>query len=149
MNLQGNKFFQIISPQSVASSATVTSNQFDTVGFDELQIMITRETHATGVLSALTLQQSDTTDATNFANVTGYVAGTDFTLASIAPGTNTATATPAVFNFDLRGKKRYFRINATPSVAAGYMSATAQLSRASVTPITAANAGVTVLVNPS
>jgi len=70
-------------------------------------------------------------------------------VASIIGGTSQAAAQPAVFNIDLRGKKRYFRCKVTPAGTTSLVGATAILARAAAAPITAANANVTQLVNPS
>jgi hypothetical protein len=87
---------------------------------------------------------------TNFAAVTGYVAGTDWTLASLTGGTNAATEKAAgVFNIDLRGKKRYFRVLVTNGGATGIVGITGTLARGEQAPITATNQNAGVVVNPS
>jgi len=95
----------------------------------------------------LTIQQSDTTDASNFATTTGLVAGTDYTVADAIGGTSTAvTNVSFVANIDLRGKKRYFRVIVTPATAAGYVAAHAILGKGEVSAPDSA-AGVAELVN--
>ena len=147
MNLQGLKHVVAIATQSLATTATATGNSIDTKGYDELQIVLVRATHASDAITTFTIEQSD--DDSTYATVTGYVQGTDYTVASIIGGTSQAAAQPAVFNIDLRGKKRYFRCKVTPATSTSLVGATAILARAAQAPITAANANVTQLVNPT
>lgn len=145
----GLKHANLIAIQSVATNATVTSNQIDTLGYNELQICVMRESHATGAFSALTIQQSDTTDATNFATTSGLVAGTDYTVADAIGGTSAAvTNVSFVANIDLRGKKRYFRVLATPSVATGYVAGHAILGKGEVSAADSAAGAAEFVVAP-
>jgi|GEM_PF-2364282 len=131
-SLQGVKHQNLISPQSIASNATVTSINIDTSGFSELQICVMRESHATAGFSALTIQQSDDTVASNFATVTGLVAGTDYTSASAIGGTSSSvTNVSFVANVDLRGKKRFFRVLVTPATASASVAGHVILARGS------------------
>lgn len=146
-HFQGLKHINAITIQSCASNATVTSNVIDTLGFSEMEICVLRETHATGAFSALTIQSSDDTVATNFATVSGLVAGTDYTVGDAIGGTGTAvTNISFVANVDLRGKKRYFRLLVTPSAATGYVSAHVLLAKGAVSAADSA-AGAAELVN--
>jgi len=54
-----------------------------------------------------------------------------------------------VFNIDLRGKKRYFRVLVTNGAATGIVGITGTLARAEQAPITATNQNAGVVVNPS
>jgi len=117
-SLQGVKHQSLVSPRTCASDATITSLAVDTSGFSELQICVMRQSHtATNAgFSALTIQQSDDTVATNFATVSGLVAGTDYTVTAAIGGTSSSvTNVSFVANVDLRGKKRYFRVLLTPA----------------------------------
>jgi len=148
-SLQNLKHFNIIPAQNVTTSATIASNTVDTKGYDDLQIVFTRVTSAAAdAMTSFAIQSADEDAASAFAAVTGYVSGTDYTLASIVGGANTAAAKPSVFNIDLRGKKRYFRIQ-LQTATAGYIAATASLGRAEQSPITASTQGCAVVVNPS
>ena len=150
MNLQGLKSVCPLGPISFSAAGTAISASVDTKGYEELQLVVTKTTHATDYITVLTIQQSDDTVLTNFAAVTGYVAGTDWTLASLTGGTNAATEKAAgVFNIDLRGKKRYFRVLVTNGAATGIVGITGTLARGSEAPITATNQNAGVVVNPS
>jgi len=150
MNLQGLKSVCPLGPISFTAAGTAISASVDAKGYEELQLVVTKTTHASDYITVFNIQQSDDTVLTNFAAVTGYVAGTDWTLASLTGGTNAATEKAAgVFNIDLRGKKRYFRVLVTNGAATGIVGITGTLARAEQAPITATNQNAGVVVNPS
>ena len=150
MNLQGLKSVVALGPISFTAAGTAISASVDCKGYEELQLVVTKTTHASDYITVLNIQQSDDTVLTNFAAVTGYVAGTDWTLASLTGGTNAATEKAAgVFNIDLRGKKRYFRVLVTNGGATGIIGITGTLARAEQAPITATLQNAGVVVNPS
>ena len=150
MNLQALKSVVALGPISFSAAGTAISASIDTKAYEELQLVVTKTTHATDYITVLTIQQSDDTVLTNFAAVTGYVAGTDWTLASLTGGTNAASEKAAgVFNIDLRGKKRYFRVLVTNGGVTGVIGITGTLARAEQAPITATLQNAGVVVNPS
>jgi hypothetical protein len=150
MNLQGLKSVVALGPISFTAAGTAISASVDAKGYEELQLVVTKTTHASDYITVFNIQQSDDTVLTNFAAVTGYVAGTDWTLASLTSGTNAATEKAAgVFNIDLRGKKRYFRVLVTNGAATGIVGITGTLARAEQAPITATLQNAGVVVNPS
>ena len=150
MNLQGLKSVVALGPVSMTAAAVLTSASIDAKAYEELQFVVTKTTHATDYITSFVIQQSDTDVASNYAAVTGYVAGTDWTLASLTGGTNAATEKAAgVFNIDLRGKKRYFRVVVTNGGATGVVGITGTLARGEQAPITATLQNAGVVVNPS
>ena len=150
MNLQGLKSVCPLGPIAFTAAGVATSANIDCKGYEELQLVVTKTTHSNDYITVLTIQQSDDTVVTNFATVSGYVVGTDYTLASLTGGTNAAAEKAAgVFNIDLRGKKRYFRVLVTNGGVAGVIGITGTLARAEQAPITATNQNAGVVVNPS
>jgi len=150
MSLQALKSVCPLGPVSLTAAGVATSATIDTKGYDELQLVVTKTTHATDYITTLQIQQSDTDVASNYSTITGYVQATDFVLASLTGGTNAATEKAAgVFNIDLRGKKRYFRVLVTNGGATGVVGITGTLARGEQAPITATNQNAGVVVNPS
>ncbi len=150
MQLQGTKHVVAVGPISATAAGTITSTSIDTLGYDELQLVFTKTTHATDAIATLTIQHADSDSATNYGTITGYVVGTDYTAASLSGGTNAASEkAAAVFNFDLRGKKRFFRCLLVNGTATGILGVTGTLARGGAAPISATNINASVVVNPS
>jgi hypothetical protein len=150
MNLQGLKSVVALGPVSLTAAGVATSATIDAKGYEELQLVVTRTTHSNDYITTLTIQNSDTDVASNFATITGYVQGTDYSAASLSGGTNAATEKAAgVFNLDLRGKKRYFRVSVTNGAVAAVIGVTGTLARPEQAPITATLQNASVVVNPS
>lgn len=132
MRLQAAAHMTLITPQSAATNATITSQLLDCKGYDEAKIVIWSQSSqsATNTWNTLNLQEADTTDSTNFNNITGFVGGTDFTAPNLSTSVAAVNAVDyAEFNVDLRKRKRYLRIQATNSSEARLLSATALLGR--------------------
>jgi len=132
----------LVTPASFTNGATA-SGYVDTKGYDYVEIEITAATAnvVSNSPSVCKLQESDTTDATNFADITGAVGGTSFTIG------NDLTSLPnqRAFCVDLRGRKRYIQVVVSPRTTQ-IMSVTAQLGRGEQAPVTATKAGVQALV---
>jgi hypothetical protein len=139
-----------IQPKAVLAIASVSktngataSGYVDTLGYKHLslQLWATTADVVSNKPSVLKLQHSDTTDATNFADITGGIGGTDFTI----PAADTTNANGYLFNVDLHGKKRYIGLAVSPRTTQTVL-ATGVLTRAKEAPITATKAGVLALV---
>jgi hypothetical protein len=130
-------------PAAIVDNAAFTTAEIDTViggvKYNYLTVLVSFGAMDIAV-SAMALQHSDTSGS-NFANVTGFVGGTDFTLPSA-----TADNTIYAFQVDLRGKRRYFDLSLTGGngSAGTFCSVMAILSQAEETPITAAQKGFAV-----
>jgi len=128
---------------STATNATATA-AIDTRGYKYLEVLVKCDTAAstTSNPAVLKLSQSDTTDATNYSDISGCVGDTDFTIANAE--TTKTTYHDAVFKVNLKGKKRYVKFSCTPAGAAQIVFATAVLSRGDKGASTAALNGALV-----
>src|SRR4051812_47300009 len=100
-------FFQ---PVSVSNAATATGYVDTLVGNNKASyLLINVDASSPNVVSnkpsVLKLTHSDITDSTGFSNISGFVGGTDFTVANGL--TTTTAANTYQFGVDLIGKKRY------------------------------------------
>jgi hypothetical protein len=94
----------------VTNGATVTAN-IDTLGckgFLSVDLITGTANVVSNTFTTLKLSHSDDTVVTNFADISGFVGGTDFTIAAM----NTSDANVYRFEVDLRGKKRYIKLTA-------------------------------------
>jgi len=123
---------------SVATNAT-HSHEIDTYGADyaSIDVVFSHFTAATAsYASVLKVQQSD-------ASGSGQTDVSGFTVTAVAGRTTGVGLNGAVcrFNVDLRGKKRYLTVVATPGNAVN-VATVARLSKMEDMPTTAASAGV-------
>ena len=144
-HLESTKTLSSIGSADTATDATFT-HTLDTLGYDYASIDVVCEAStATGdaVANALFLSQSD--DNTTFANITEFVGGGTggFT---IPTSSLTGASNIVRFNVDMRGKKRYLKVNATPAFATRVVSV-ARLGKAEVGPVSAAEVGVAAVVS--
>lgn len=129
----------------ITSSAT-HSHEIDTLGYKYASIDVCFEkVAAAGTNSAVALvcklQHGDTTSS--YADLTGYVGGTSFTIPTPA---NTSADTVVRFDVDMRGKRRYLRVQATGQ-ATGSVYTVARLGKPEDGPDTATKKGVSVAVS--
>ena len=144
--LPQNKAAVAILPVSVTNGATATGPAIDTMGYDfaTVDIVASVADVVSNTLSVLRLQEADVTNATSFANVSGGIGGTDFTIATNAY-TSTAGQNIWKFNVDLRGRKRYLRVLASPQTTM-IVGGVANMSRGEESPITAAKSNALNLI---
>lgn len=132
------KHVVVVTPASFSNGATA-SGYVDTRGYDYLEVEVTMATAnvVSNAPSVLKLMESDDTETSNFANISGAVGGTDFTIG------NHLTSLPNqhVFGVSLRGRKRYIRCDVSPQTTQ-ISSITAQLGAAEEAPVSATAAGV-------
>jgi hypothetical protein len=131
----------LISPASTTNAGTA-SGSIDTKGFDYavIDVIASASNNTTNNFSVLTLSEGDTTSAYT-AISTG---DTDFTIAAA----ETAGHVVAQFRVDLRARKRYLSLAASP-VTTQVIAAVAHLYKGDELPVTAAKAGAGVLVDLS
>ena len=141
MPLQNTATVVAIKPQSVTSGATA-SGIIDRLGFEEaaVDVILDSQGSTTSNPSVLKLQQSDITDATGFADITGFVG--DATNGFTIPAAGTA-ATIVRMNVDCRSRKRYLKVLVSPDGATQLLSAVATLGKAKTSSVArAAMSGV-------
>lgn len=130
-----------ISPTSLTNGATATGN-FDRRGFNylEIDVIATTQDVITNTPSVLKLSESDDTIITNFVDIVGTRAGTDFTA-----GGNTSNPYGYKYTVDLRGRKRFIKVTVSPRTTQT-IGVVGNLGRAEDAPVTAARAGVANLI---
>ena len=128
---------------SVALTAT-HSVEIDTLGFNyaSIDVLFSPFTSASGPTTAATVLRVAQSDVAGSGqtNISGFVSGTDFTVA----GGVTATAGVGYahrFDIDLKGKRRYLTVYATPASTCGVVT-TCRLSKGEAGPVDASGKGV-------
>lgn len=129
---------------SFSASATAVSSLIDTMGYDSVSINVFST--PTNAWSTLAIQQSDTTDATNFASITGTVLGTDYATAAYVTASGTTAASGVQFNLSTKARKRYLRVLHGGGVAST-STIVASLGQAANVPFDATSYGAITLVN--
>lgn len=142
-----NKSVLGLATASTTNGATATA-LFDTLGFNTCTINVNMTTadSTTNKLTTLKISESDDTVVTNFVDITAFVGGTNtgnFTLP--APSTTTNQPNLYKFNIDLRGRKRYLKVTATPPTTQS-ITVWADLHKPQQSPVTAAAAGAVAVV---
>lgn len=129
---------------STTNGAT-TTGAIDCLGFDHLSVDLIANTAdvVSNKFQTCKLSHSDTTDATNYSDLTKFVAGGvgGFTLANA----NTSAAYGVKMNVNLAGVKRYVKLSVSPRTTQ-VLSAIANLQIGEQSPVVAADAGVNTLV---
>ena len=138
-----------IASASVTNGATATATAIDTsppgsVGRARhltINIVATTADVVSNKPGTLKLQHSDTTDATNYSDISGLVGGTDFTV----PNADTSNPNMYSFNVNLQGKKRYIKAAYSPKTTQTVFGV-ANLHWMDQLPVTAAKANVLALI---
>jgi hypothetical protein len=129
----------------IASSAT-HAHTIDTIGYSYAAIDVAFEPVAaagtnSAVANVLTLEHGDTTSS--YSAVTGFVAGTDYTLPTPA---STSATTVVRLNVSLEAKKRYLKVSVTPKTDLA-IGTNVRLGIADAMPVSASGANVNVFVS--
>ena len=134
----------VFAPTSTTNGAT-TTGAIDCLGFDHLSVDLIAPTAdvVSNKFSVCKLSHSDTTDATNYSDLTKFVAGGTggFTLANA----DTSNAYGVKMNVDLRAVKRYVKLTVSPRTTQ-VLAAVANLQQAEQSPVSASSANVNTLV---
>lgn len=139
-----SKVLYALAAASTTNGATQTAN-IDVLGYDyaSIDIVATTADVVSNKYSTCKISHSDTTDSTNFSDVTAFVAGGTggFTLASA----NTSSAYVVKFNVDCAALKRYLKVTVTPRTTQT-IGIVANLHRGEATPVDATGAGANTLI---
>lgn len=131
-----------LTPQTVTAAGTATQ-VIDRLGYDYCTVFFFDNTASTAP-SVLKISESDTTDATNYSDITAFTGGTsagNFTI----PTADTTNGTIVQLNIDCKARKRYLKLSTTAAVST-VLAALAILSRAKETPINVTQRGINTLV---
>jgi hypothetical protein len=137
-------------PGAIKDNASFTASAIDTLGFDYALIAI--QVGATDIaMAALKLQESDASGS-GYADVTSGTFDGSTDLFGSTAALPSATDDNAFFLIavDLRKRKRYLKIVATAGdgTSGSYLAAMCILSRAKITPNTAAEMGASSVLAP-
>ena len=133
-----------INQLSTTNAATASGN-IDGLGYDfvEIDVIMTSSNDTTNNPTVLKLSESDDTVVTNFADVSGAVGDTDFTIP--AAFTNTASDFKVKFSVDLRPRKRYLKVSISP-LTTQIITVVANLHKGDEGPTNTTDANVGALV---
>lgn len=139
--------FAPVSKTNGATAGGTADLPIDTLGYDFMSVTVFGGTVDTtsNTLSVLLLKEADVTNTSSMANVSGAVGGTDFTINPAAYATTT-NQNIWTFNVDLRGRKRYLRVYASPQTTQ-LLAGLASLYRGEQAPITTTKANCLNIVN--
>jgi len=129
--------------QASTTNGGTASGNIDTMGYDfvDIDIITTTSNDTTNNPSVLKLSESDDTVVTNFANISGAVGDTDFTI----PAAVTSGDWGMKFRVDCRARKRYIKVSLSP-VTTQVVTAIGNLSMAEQSPENTTDANVKALV---
>lgn len=127
----------------ITAAGTAALVQLDCINYDylSLDVMLGTANVVSNKPTVLKLQESDDTVVSNFANISGFVGGTDFTV----PNSLTSANNIYRFDVDLRARKRYLQVVVSPATTQE-IAYNGRLSRAAEAPTTATQVGVALLV---
>lgn len=129
--------------QASTTAAATASGNIDTLGYDfvTIDVITTTSNNVTNNPSVLKLSESDDTVVTNFADISGFVGDTDFTI----PNSVTSGDWGVKFNVDCRARKRYLKVSVSP-LTTQTITAIANLSKGDEAPVSTTSANVNALI---
>lgn len=130
------------------TTSQTASHTIDTLGFAYASIDVVFEPAAAttdAICRALKVEESDASGS-GYADVTALVGGGTGGFTIPTSGSRTAGSNVVRLNVDLRGKKRYLKVSATP-VAASVVASVVRLGRGEIGASDATSSGVQVVVN--
>jgi len=147
LHLANTKTVAKIGTGDTTTSQTAT-HTIDTLGFGYAAIDVVFEpatATSDAICVACKVEESDASGS-GFANITSLVGNGTGGFAIPTSGSKTADSNVIAMNIDMRGRKRYIRVSATP-VAASVVATVVQLGRAEAGVVAAPESGVQVRVD--
>jgi hypothetical protein len=140
IHAQGTKLIAL--EPAATTAASTTTLQIDRLGYDYVEIDVTlgSVSNASNVPTAIFLSESDDTNASNFATITGSSQTANITA---LPTTGVTIATWDVTCVSAR--KRYLKVNVSPQ-ANQVLGGIAILSRAEALPVTTTDRNIAAWV---
>lgn len=130
-----------------ATAGATTTSLIDRLSYDYAVIDIGLQAlEATTAPAVVKLQESVDTNVSNFADVTGFVGGTSFTIPTAVRTLGANNPTTIRMNVDCRARKRYLRTVFSVGTH-GAIIQNCALHNGDNGPFTATDAGVDVLVS--
>lgn len=148
MRPQTSKLVMAILPVSKTNGATAGGEIVDTKGAKHVTFNIAASLAdvVSNTPNVMKLQEADVTAATSFADVSGFVGGTDFVIGNSYTATaNGQNLWKLEVNLNNSVRKRYLRLQVSPQTTM-VIAATADLKMMETQPTNAAAAGVLALV---
>lgn len=147
IHAQNSKWLLTTPPVAAVNNASALTTTIDTAGFEYCTILVALGVSSTSGISVLKVQESDFSNMSGAADVTGLVYGTSTDIAGSTSALPVHTNDNTVWGFeiDLRGRKRYLDVVATVDNAGTgcFVTALTQLSRAEQAPTTLTTKGLT------
>ncbi len=137
-NIRLANMLPAVSANAAAFTTTAADSLATGIKSDYATIIVNLGAMASA-LTVLKLTESD--DNSSYGDVTGFVGGTNFTLPSATDDNKFV-----VFQVDMRGRKRYLKVEATAGSGAIVMSISCVFSRGKVGKNSAADSGALALV---
>lgn len=147
-HMQATKIVNAVRPGAIIDDAAITGQVIDTLGFNYCTIVF--QMGATDIaMSALKLTECASSGG-SYDDVSGAVFGTSENIAGTTSALPTATDDNNLFilEIDCRKRQRYLKPAGTfgNGTSGGFLAATAFLSQGSISPVTAAERGVSQIV---
>lgn len=138
----------VVGATSTTNGATA-AGYVDRLGYDycTINVFMTTSDATSDKPATLRILETDATQPTassNYATITGFVSGTDYTIPAAITAASSITQPYATFNVDCRGRKRYLRVEVSPTTTQ-IILVEAELSRSEQPVIPANQATVSVI----
>lgn len=147
LHLARSKTDALIGTADTTTSQTAL-HVIDTLGYAYASVDVVFEPAAAttdAICRALKIEESDASGS-GYADIASLVGNGSGGFAIPASGSRTAGSNVVRLNIDLRGRRRYLRVNATP-VAASVVASVVRLGRGEVGASDAASSGVQVVAS--